>query len=448
MSLSSATSKTEVYTAWLAAGANGDAATMRELWSQFPEWLGFNQDGKSALHRATSDDVYDVAKLLLDSGANIDARDELLLSRGADIDVKDSDGKSPLTLVLQQSNLNVLQLFLNHHQCVSTPQRHDFVSAVLFEAVEHRNEATIRYIVENEYASVVVQNSAGETLYHRAILRHSSSLMELLNDLDPAGDSLIAVTADAKTPAHYAAQHGSLQEVEMLLRCLTSTFGDLEELEAANPLNTADRRGMTSLFIAAVSLPESWGQKSFHRDAEVMTDRANYEARSAKAGLLLEHGARLFPPSFLVQKLVSTCSNITPEVSGIILPAQVQFCLRSWLVQDGNPVGEPEDEEGTHAFRGGNPHAEALTEVCMRWVTSVVCTGSWIALLPILICEGYAHDVVPLLVVLPLQPSALPPLLSQLCKFARYQLCHPLLIQLHDELQEAYEEIAKPSAFM
>lgn len=43
MSLPSTASKAEVHTAWLAAGAKGDAAPMRELHSQFPEWLDFNQ---------------------------------------------------------------------------------------------------------------------------------------------------------------------------------------------------------------------------------------------------------------------------------------------------------------------------------------------------------------------------------------------------------------------
>jgi len=35
------------------------------------------QDGKTALQCATSDDAYEVAKLLLDSGASMDAQDKV-----------------------------------------------------------------------------------------------------------------------------------------------------------------------------------------------------------------------------------------------------------------------------------------------------------------------------------------------------------------------------------
>ncbi|KAG6613508.1 uncharacterized protein IUM83_04523 [Phytophthora cinnamomi] len=584
MLLQQSASKAEVHAAWLAAGAKGDAAAMRELWGQFPEWLDFGQqvgraasdseiqrharfcswgdfhlrtigasalhtaawsgelkivefllesgqdpnadddsgmtaimvailhlnlltmrcvfrngeavrrntvvdcreeqnervrlvlevikillrfgadvdarskDGKSALHGSTSDDAYDVAKFLLDSGANVDALDEnrktplhycvqeggllvteLLLSRGADIDVEDKDGVSPLTVVLKQGNLSVLQLFLNHHQWVSTPQRHDFASAVLFEAVELRDEAMIRYVVENEYGSVTVCNTAGETPFHRAILRRSPSLMELLADLDPAGDVLTAVTTEAKTPAHYAAQHGSHREVEMLLRCLTSTLGDLQELGPANPLNTADWKGMTSLLVVGI-MPTQRGERiAVQVIPEAETGLANHEERDTKVRLLLHHGAQLFPPSFLEQKLApAASSNTCRDASRIILPAQVQRCLRTWLVEDGDPVHEPEDEEITHDRRGDAP-VEALTELCVRWLASAECTESWASLLTILICAGYAHDVVAILVGLPLQHKALTSLLHQFDKFARHQLCHPLLLQLHDELREAYK---------
>ncbi|KAE8981603.1 hypothetical protein PF010_g22573 [Phytophthora fragariae] len=575
MSLPSTASKAEVHTAWLAAGGKGDAAPMRELHSQFPEWLDFNQqvghdtsdsesqrlarfcswgdfhlhtigasalhtaawggeldivefllelgqdpnaaddsgmtaimvailhlnlltmrcvfrggeavrrntvvdcreeqgervrlvlavikillqfgadvdarskDGKSALHCSTSDDAYDVAKMLLDAGASIDALDEhgktplhycvqeggllvteLLLSRGANIDVEDKDGVSPLTLVLKQSNLNVLQLFLNHHHWVSTPQRHDFAAAVLLEAVEHRDEAVVRYVVENEYASVAARNTAGETPLHRAILRRSPSLMELLADLDPAGDALTAATTESKTPAHYAAQHGSHREVEMLLRCLTSTFGDLQELGPANPLNTADGSGRTSLFTAAMS-------RQCSQNPEARTGPANHAAqRAIKVRLLLHHGAQLFPPSFLEQKLAP---GNTREASRVILPVQVQRCLRSWLLEDGPPADEPENEEAAHIING-DARVEALTELCSQWMASVVCAGLRASLLPILICAGYAHDVMPLLVELPVQRNALPTLLRQLDKLARHQLCHPLLLQLHDELQESCQD--------
>ncbi|KAE9066191.1 hypothetical protein PF005_g27076 [Phytophthora fragariae] len=396
-------------------------------------------DGKTALHCSTSDDAYDVAKFLLDAGANIDALDEsgktplhycvqeggllvtdLLLSRGASIDAEDKDGFSPLALVLQWGNVSLLQLFLNHHQCVATPERQDFSGAVLLQAVDYRAEEAVRYIVENEYASVAVCNAWGETPMHLAIKQRNPPLMELLNDLDPAGVSLVAVTADFETPAHYAARYGSHREVEILLRCLTSTFGDLQELDAASLLNAVNVKGVTALYIAGTTATE------FDRE------------KAVKVRVLMEHEARLFPAGFLATELTSAGSR---TASRVLLPARVQQCLRAWIVEHRSRTDEPEDEEAAHAV-DEHDLVEAVAELCMRWMAGVACIGSWTALLPIVICAGYAHDVVPLLVELPLQRRALPDLLRQLEKFARHRLCHALLLQLHNELLEAYQEIA------
>ncbi|KAF1788825.1 Ankyrin repeat-containing domain [Phytophthora cactorum] len=164
-----------------------------------------------------------------------------------EIDVADADGITPIQFVLQRANLHVLQLFLNHHQLVATPQRQDFARSVLLSSAA--------FIVDNGYAPVTVYNKKGETAMHRAILRNSPSVMELISDLDLDSDTLTAVTMQRETPAHYASAHGSAREVETLLLCLTRVFGDLEELERlseTNPLNVADETGMTSLFIAAV----------------------------------------------------------------------------------------------------------------------------------------------------------------------------------------------------
>ncbi|GMF33252.1 unnamed protein product [Phytophthora lilii] len=357
---------------------------------------------------------------------------ELLLSRGANIDAEDKGGVSPLSLVLDRANVSVLQLFLNHHQWVATPQRHDFASSVLLHAVDRREEEVVHYVVENEYAPVTICNAKGETPMHRAILRRSPSLMELLADLDPAGDNLTAVTAEAETPAHYAARSGSHREVEMLLRCLTSVFGDLQELGPANPLSAVDKRGMTSLYVAGTAPFRC----STQEDLWGALEAADHDVREAKVQLLLNHGARLFPAAFLVQRLAPRDIS----ASRIVFPVHVQRCLRTWIVEDGPRSDEPEGEDAAHPG-ADDDMVEALVELCMQWMASVSCVGSWASLLPILICAGYAHDVLPLLVELPLQRWALPAFLRQLEKFARHQLCHPLLLQLHDELAEACEAI-------
>ncbi|KAK1938749.1 Ankyrin-3 [Phytophthora citrophthora] len=387
-----------------------------------------SKDGKTALHCSTGDDAYEVAKFLLDTDAVRDAQDELgrtplfycieedgllvtdmLLSRGANIDLDDKDGISPLKLVLQRKNLSVLQLFLNHYQCVETSTRRDFGTAILLQAVEYRAEDVVRYIVENEYASVVVRNEKGETPIHRAIKQNNPTLIELLNDLDPAGDNLTATTDELETPAHYAARYGSRRTVEMLLQCLTSVYADLQDHGTANPLNTVNKQGETSLFVT-------------------VTVRHAEDIQDMKAKLFLDHGARLFLPASLTLQLTRG------GPSRLVFPVKVQNCLRLWLIKEGERSDEPEDEDDTD-----NTAVEALGELCMYWMSAVSCVDPWASLLSIIICTGYAHDIVPLLVEFPIQRWALPALLNHLEKYARHQLNHRLLLQLHAELQEACE---------
>ncbi|KAG6613619.1 uncharacterized protein IUM83_04520 [Phytophthora cinnamomi] len=418
-----------------------------------------SQDGKTVLHCSTSDDAYEVAKLLLNAGANVNTQDEngkmplhycvqeggllvteLLLAHGADIDAEDSDGSTPLKRVVQRADLNVLQLFFNHHQLVATPQRRDFSASVLFLAVDMEVEDVVRFVVDNDYAPVTARNAAGETPLHRAIVRHSPSVMELLADLDPEGDSLTAVTAKMETPTHYAARYGSAREVETLLLCLTRVFGDLEELVelgAANPLNVGDGDGMTSLYVAGTADDNSSEQVQVHDgpDESRGAGRA-VEVRDAKVRLLLNHGGCLFPPELLVRML----SASTSRIPHLVLPVPVQYCLGIWLVESGAGAAEFEGETVV-SDSSNNLLMEALTELCMQWIPCVVCPGLPATMITFVTCAGYAHEVLPLLLSLPLHRAAFRGLLRWLHKFtANNGSGHVLLLQLHDELSEAWHE--------
>jgi ankyrin repeat protein len=144
----------------------------------------------------------------------------LLLSHRANVDLQDADGSTPFMLMVRRATFNVLQLFLNHHQWVATPQRQDFSGAVLLLAVNFQLESVVSFVVDYDCASLATRNARGETPLHRAILQRDPSMMELLSGLASEGDALTAVTIDQETPAHYAALHGTCPVVETLLRCL------------------------------------------------------------------------------------------------------------------------------------------------------------------------------------------------------------------------------------
>ncbi|RLN98095.1 hypothetical protein BBJ28_00025073, partial [Nothophytophthora sp. Chile5] len=406
-------------------------------------------DGKTALHFTTNDDIYEVTKLLLGCGADIDAQDKngktalhycveedsllvtnLLVSRGAQIDLEDGNGITPLALVLLRRRLNVLQIFMNHHQMVATAFRHDFATAVLLQAVDYQADEVVRFIVENEYAVATVCNAVGETPIHRAIIGRNPQIMELLADLDP--DTLLATTLAGASPAHYAARYGSQREVETLLQCLTRAFGDREALgDVANPLNAADRRGLTSLYVTGTTQLSSGENMNLIHD-EINADIGSLTTRDAKVQLLLRFGARLFPPNFLAHELASAASTS----STVLLPLKIRRCLALWLVE-----GPAQSHEAGLQGEAWVATDTSLTVLCMHWVVSVALRGPSANLLPILISAGYAHELVPLLLELPLHRSQIPSVLHQLELFARGRPSRALALQLHDELLEAWESL-------
>ncbi|KAG7376050.1 hypothetical protein PHYPSEUDO_014560 [Phytophthora pseudosyringae] len=407
-------------------------ATVKLLLSFGADVDAQDQTGKTALHCSTSDDVYEVAKFLLDAGARIDEQDKngktplhyciqeggllvtnLLLSTGANVDATDTHGVSPLVLMLQRGDLNVLQLFLNHHQWVASPQRLDFASSVLLLAVDNERGEVVRYVVENGYASVKTGNSQGETPLHRAIVRRNPSLVQLVVGLDPEGDNLVAVTAELQTPAHYAARFGSVRVVELLLSAMTGVLGGLRTLGDANPLNATDLEGRTCLYIAGVLSN---------------TERAGRMDRHARVQLLLEHGARLFSPTYLARELaLSPPASSSPT---LLLPAQVAYCLQRWLIESGSVDGD-----------GVHPGNKPLTQLFVQWIASTPYSGPSAMVLTVVASAGYGQELLPLLLDLPLRRDAFRALLGRLGTLARCQRGRVLLLQLYNELQADWDSL-------
>ncbi|KAG6613418.1 uncharacterized protein IUM83_04519 [Phytophthora cinnamomi] len=407
-----------------------------------------NQDGYSALHYAANGDAFDVARFLLDSDADANAQDQhgktplhhcihegsllvanLLVARGADIDMKDENGETPLTLCFKRRSMNMLQIVLNHHHMVATAQRQDFAADVLFNAVDYGVEEAVRLIVDGGYSSVTVQNAAGETPLHRAMVKRNPQLMEVLVDLDPADESLRLATTMGESSAHYAACYGTVSVMETLLRRLTVVYGDLRELEAANnPLNATNNAGVTCLYAAGTT--------------DGGTNRPLGE-RDAIIDILQQHGARLFAPDCVV---IPSPRSSSAEL--VVLHEHVRRGIVAWLrdISDQSHEIDGDEDNGDEARTSD----VLLTELCAEWVASTTTLPSsssrpanWADrsdVLLVVISAGYAHEFVPLLLELPLLRSAMPSLLRRLEHFARVPHEHALLLQLHAELSAALLE--------
>ncbi|KAF1786526.1 Ankyrin repeat-containing domain [Phytophthora cactorum] len=354
--------------------------------------------GKTALHYAICDGLYEVARTLLDAGASIDAQDKggrsplycavqerslsvtnLLISYGASIDLQDKNGISPLSLVIEKGYLDVMQILLNHHELVATRERLDFTGEVLLQAAEVNSVEIVRLLLESEYVALDYQNAAGETAMLRAIAQGKTQMMEALNELDSTGQSLCIFTFRGESCFHFAARMASVKELELLFQFRARLFGDTYQ----DLLDSTDSSGATPLFAAATT-----------------TESCCFIDRKDKIQLLLSNGAMLLRNEVLPGG--SPFRRLTRD-PGVILCVQVRGCLIQWFT-------ECHDECDGYM----------LQELCSNWIVHVPAkpeTASMMTVLNLSVCVGYAIEVLPLLLMLPQQQAAITSFLQSLDNF-------------------------------
>jgi hypothetical protein len=294
---------------------------------------------------------------------------DLLLSRGASIDVQDKDGVSPLSLVIQKGFVDMMQIFLNHHQLVSTRGRLDFAGEVLLQAVEATSADIVRFVVGEEYVGMDYQNAQGETAMHRAIAQGETQMMRTLRELDTDGRSLGEVTARGENCLHFAARVASARELELVVQFADHLGGGATK----RLVRGLDETGATPLFTAATTT-----------EAPNTRDKTNmFLDREAKMRLLLAHDAALLPIEPLPGGSPFRRSS---SGSGVVLCARVRRCLAQWLA---------ECDDGSSG--------ELSRDFCSQWIGNVRVQPSTTTLVSVLtmgFCAGYAVDVLPLLLML------------------------------------------------
>ncbi|KAI9826793.1 MAG: hypothetical protein M1819_007264 [Sarea resinae] len=154
------------------------------------------EDGRTALHKAAFYGHKLVVNVLLEKGADIDARssDELtalhlaarkgnesvvrlLVEKGADLDARDITGRSSLHLAADQGHYAIVQYLLD--KGVDIDLADVFGNTMLHLASEQGNAAVAQMLLE-EGADVHAKDNSGRTALHRAAERGHEGIVRLL----------------------------------------------------------------------------------------------------------------------------------------------------------------------------------------------------------------------------------------------------------------------------
>ncbi|NXX11326.1 PP16A phosphatase, partial [Podargus strigoides] len=209
-----------------------------------------NEDGLTALHQCCIDDFGDVVTVLLDAGADVNARDgelwtplhaaatcghlclvQLLIQRGADLLAVNSDGNMPYDLCEDEVTLDCLEAAMaeqGERHCAGealSPHCHLTVtflmpSGITQEKIEEARAAPERLLVREirqllrTGADLDAPQSHGATLLHIAAANGYAEAAELLLEHRAGID---ARDEDGWTPLHAAACWGQVQLVELLV---------------------------------------------------------------------------------------------------------------------------------------------------------------------------------------------------------------------------------------
>lgn len=285
---------------------------------------------------------------------------------------------------------NQLQIVINHHALVSTASRLDFSGAVLVEAVSRDVVDIVQFLLEDEHVAVEYRNAAGETTFHHV---QSPQVIEMLCRFDSGSVAFRHRTKTGDSCLHYAARIGSRHVLNTLLEHHERMMNDSAAAFTDDLVVSANVNGATPLFEAATSTSES------------------LDARNRKSELLLSFNAPLFPADW------SPWTADPESSSSISLAPSVRTCLELWLPKKSDQV---------------------LTDFCTNWVACAHFSSRAvpIELLHLTIFAGFAADVVPLLVLLPLLRVNLPKFVDLVGEFAGWRN-HRLLLQLHTEMLAA-----------
>ena len=188
--------------------------------------------GETPLHLASRHGHCDIMRLLLDRGADVDAQDssceaplhvasrywypkaaQLLLEYGANDRVQNKEGKTPLHVASGYGHCDIMQLLLDRGADVNAQDNN--CDAPLYAALRNWEPKAAQLLLECG-ANDRVQNKEGKTPLHVASGRGRCDIMRLLLD---RGAKVDVRDKYLFTPLHEASRREELEATQLLLEC-------------------------------------------------------------------------------------------------------------------------------------------------------------------------------------------------------------------------------------
>jgi ankyrin repeat protein len=283
------------------AALQGDTNRVRELLESDPQLAhATDDDGRTPLHNAASRGHVAVATILLDSGADIDAREEdnetplhsaawrsqvaigrLLVERGSDLEARNHWGRTPLLVVARETgNADMARLLIDAGAAINVRDRGgessldlaawrgfaDLVDLLLDNGAElptagsNNSQLIVMFAADKGLdrlfnlcvdagVDLGMRNEGNGSLLHSASQGGSAAIVARLLD---AGFDPNERDRYGRTPLHYAAELGREEAARMLLAHGADI--NARSLGGETALNTAqwvERAGMVQLLTTA-----------------------------------------------------------------------------------------------------------------------------------------------------------------------------------------------------
>lgn len=295
---------------------SGNILKVKELVEKDPQLVkAKNARAATPLHVAASLDYDEIARYLIEKGADINARrgdsqtplivaglkvTKLLIEKGADINYTTPDGMSAISQAVDNSDKEVFEYLLDRGARLPELGTYDADCSIELGLRMGSMKCLEKY--SQQGLNPLFENNAKMTLVHFAAESNSTKLINRLIEL---GAPINKTDIYGWSPLHTAAYHGNQSVVELLIQ--KGLNKDARSIDGKTPYNLANE--------------------------EKKTDVANY---------LLAHGADQSPPKL---------PSITGEYFGQKLPGKTP---------EPFVVGIPEIQKGIHGTFSFSPDGKAI----------------------------------------------------------------------------------------